>query len=594
MNPKLKILHLEDNNLDAELINNILENEGFDFDIRRIETKEQFILEIENNAYDLILADYMLPAFDALTALKILQEKKIDVPFLVVSGVIGEEFAIDSIKAGVTDYVLKNRLARLGPSVKRIIEDRAKKDTLEKVEKQFATSHTELSTLITSAIDGVISITPQGEIRIFNESAKKLFQYSKDENFEINITKLIPDLLKNLDKKSIIELKGITKEGKHLHLEVSISEYIIEGKHNYMIVFRDITDRILLETSLLDSQNHAHLGSWVFDLRTEEIKWTDEVFNIFDLPWDRPTPLFEEYFSMIHPDDQAMMIKVISEGGEFQKDYDVDHRIVTAQGKLKWVQAIGKYKMDVNGNIDFLQGTVQDITERKNREEELKIRNQEMDNFVYRVSHDIRAPICTIQGIINIWQGEKDKSTQNHYLTLINNSIDKLFTFVNQTISHSENLNMPIKKEKIDFEKIILEIFQSYEYYPNFSRLKLLLNISNDDFYSDLDRVKVIINAMMANSVKFMDTEKTECFIEITVKKIDNLIKIIFRDNGVGIEEEILPKIFDMFFRGNSKSNGAGLGLYILKQYVNKLEGSVQASSIEGEGATLELSLPNL
>jgi CheY-like chemotaxis protein len=117
----LQTLHLEDNPKDAELVQSAMEREGIECNITRVETREDFISALAQNDFDLTLADYTLPSFDGLSALKICKEKYPDVPFIFVTGTLGEEIAIETLKAGATDYVLKDKLSRLVPSIKRAL-----------------------------------------------------------------------------------------------------------------------------------------------------------------------------------------------------------------------------------------------------------------------------------------------------------------------------------------------------------------------------------------------------------------------------------------------------------------------------------------
>jgi PAS domain S-box-containing protein len=596
MKKKLKILHLEDNAFDAEIICRTLENANVPCSIKRIDTREAFLGELDNHDYDMILSDYMMPDFDAFSALKIVRERNESIPFLIVSGAIGEEIAIDSLKKGVTDYVFKNRLTRLAPSIQRIIDEREKQAALSMAERNVAASHAELRALAASAIDGVLSFTPQGRIRIFNDASVQLFQYQSEELYQVNASHLIPGIKKILKQKSIKQHRtiGIRKDGSKIELEISLSTYHVEENENHMLILRDITDRILLEESLLDSQAHAQLGSWALNMLTNEIKWSEETFRIFDISANNKPPLFEEYFSMVAEEDQKTLKTVITRAIVDKEPYSIDHRIVTAKGIMKWVQARGKLILDEDESISHLQGTIQDITERKKYEEELKRRNEELDTFVYRISHDLRSPICTIQGLVNMYQNDPVKNNHPEYIKLIKSTINKLFVFIDQTLSHSENLNTPIRSHLVDFEEIIRDVVYSHKQLPEWPQVKVKTQVSAGDYYSDVDRLKVIFNVMLSNAFRFFDRNKKQSIANIEITNSNSFIHITFHDNGVGIPEEVLPKIFDMFYRGNELSSGSGLGLYILKQYVDKMKGTVNVNSVLSEGTTFEIMLPNL
>jgi len=137
MSDKLHILILEDVASDAELMEDELTQAGFIFDAKRVAGRAAFIKELEEFSPDLILADYSLPGFGGMAALKIVVDKSIDVPFIFVSGALGEELAIELLKKGATDYVLKNKLSRLVPSVKRALNELAERNERKKAENEL-------------------------------------------------------------------------------------------------------------------------------------------------------------------------------------------------------------------------------------------------------------------------------------------------------------------------------------------------------------------------------------------------------------------------------------------------------------------------
>ena len=145
MESPLRILHLEDDPKDAELIQAMLETEGIICHVTRVETQADFIASLEQGGFDLILADYTLPSFDGLSALKITLEKCPDVPFIFVSGTLGEEVAIEALKIGATDYVLKERLSRIVPSVHRALREAKERTERKRAEEALRRSEAYLA-----------------------------------------------------------------------------------------------------------------------------------------------------------------------------------------------------------------------------------------------------------------------------------------------------------------------------------------------------------------------------------------------------------------------------------------------------------------
>jgi CheY-like chemotaxis protein len=140
MDSSLRVLHLEDDRNDADIVRGLLESEGIVCQVTRVETRDDFIAALENAAFDLILADFSLPSFDGLAALRITLERCPDVPFIFVSGALGEELAIDALKVGATDYVLKERLSRIATSARRALREASDRAERKQAEQQLRRS----------------------------------------------------------------------------------------------------------------------------------------------------------------------------------------------------------------------------------------------------------------------------------------------------------------------------------------------------------------------------------------------------------------------------------------------------------------------
>ena len=164
MNSILRILHLEDDLNDAELVRTALEADGFGFEVARVETETDFMAALTEKEYDIILADYKLPSFDGLSALAAAREKTPGVPFIFVSGVMGEELAIETLKNGATDYVLKQRLSRLAPAVRRALKEAEEHIERRRAEEELKKYHEHLEELVKERTS---------ELRTTNEQLKQ-------------------------------------------------------------------------------------------------------------------------------------------------------------------------------------------------------------------------------------------------------------------------------------------------------------------------------------------------------------------------------------------------------------------------------------
>ncbi len=241
-----------------------------------------------------------------------------------------------------------------------------------------------------------------------------------------------------------------------------------------------------------------------------------------------------------------------------------------------------------------IYGVYVDITDRMKVEEELKVRNAELDNFVYKVSHDLRAPLSSILGLVNLAKVPGNTDDLFEYIDLIGTKVEHLDNFISDVLSHSKNLKMEVLLSKVDLAQVVDRTFSDLHYLKGAREMLRHVKVEGVDFYSDPWRVSEIFRNLVSNAIKYrqMNGSRTpEVWIKVHV---DNLrADISFADNGIGISQENLNRIFEMFFRATEQSDGSGIGLYIVKNAVEKLGGQISVASKQGEGTRFNIILPN-
>ncbi len=241
----------------------------------------------------------------------------------------------------------------------------------------------------------------------------------------------------------------------------------------------------------------------------------------------------------------------------------------------------------------------QEISERKKTESSLKISNgelrktnHELDKFVYSVSHDLRAPISSVLGLINLAQMENKSSEVERYLELMTKSVKQQDNFIHDILSISKNARLGVSKEKIDLETMVKEVFEQIKF-VNPKRVTKKMDIQGRyPFYSDRSRLRVILNNLISNSVRYQNGSQPK--VEVSAKIDKEAVEIMVRDNGTGISKEHLKNVFNMFYRATDTNAGSGLGLYIVKETVEKLKGTVKIDSVEGSSTVVVVQIPNL
>lgn len=219
--------------------------------------------------------------------------------------------------------------------------------------------------------------------------------------------------------------------------------------------------------------------------------------------------------------------------------------------------------------------------------------NAELDRFLYSTSHDLRSPLSSIKGLVNIARLETTDDKIQKYFTMMIDRVDKLDFFIKDIIDYSKNARTEIHPEPVDFDELVTEITENLKYIEGAESIRFQPQIRlTHQVNVDRNRMSIVLNNLMANAIKYHDPQKAEQWINVAVSNSDGTIKVRVSDNGMGIEREHHERIFDMFYRGTFHSKGSGLGLYIVRETVAKMNGTITLESTPGEGSSFLISLP--
>jgi two-component system sensor histidine kinase/response regulator len=233
--------------------------------------------------------------------------------------------------------------------------------------------------------------------------------------------------------------------------------------------------------------------------------------------------------------------------------------------------------------------------ELKQRNLDLQKAYEELDKFVYSASHDLRAPLMSVLGIVNLALMEDDVQSQNEYLDLIKQSVKKLDTFIINIIDYYKNARGVQAIAEINFQQLVNDVTEAIKFLPEFGRINMITHINQTGiFYSDAMKLRIIFNNLITNAVKFQDIKKEDPFIKLTINATPEHTKITFEDNGLGIKKDDVEKIFKMFYRAGATNSGSGIGLYIVHEAITKLEGTINVTSSYGEGSIFQIDIPSV
>lgn len=225
------------------------------------------------------------------------------------------------------------------------------------------------------------------------------------------------------------------------------------------------------------------------------------------------------------------------------------------------------------------------------KNKELVKANQELDRFVYSASHDLRSPLTSIAGLIEL--SKRDSPGTEEYLNLMKDRVQVMDKFIYDIIDYSRNSRIPAVREEVILFNLIKEVIDLTSYTVGTKQPQINILVGRElKVVSDPSRLRVVLNNLLSNSIKYADPDKDGLLITIAATVTASVFTFSVEDNGVGIPEDQEDKIFNMFYRASDMSNGSGLGLYIVKESLEKLNGSIRYESVFGKGSTFVVTIP--
>lgn len=501
-----KVLILEDNEADVDLLCRELKRSALDLVFEVAQNRNEYETALRDFCPDIILSDYSLPAFDAVTAFHIKQRIAPLVPFIVVSGTIGEENAVGLINSGVTDYASKENLFSLPAKIQRALKD-----------------------------------------------------------MEMSRDKAISDEQLKIQAAELLRLNA------------------------------ELEDRVATRTRAL-AESETRFRNMMETI--PQIAWTNTVegeVDYYNQRWYEYTGLqsskilVNDFTTVIHPDDlkesldQFGLLTRHSDGGEFQM------RIKRADGIFRWHLIRLMNIRNPEGISQQWIGTATDI-------QELRILQQQKDDFISIASHELKTPITTLRASLQLLERMKDKPSAllPKLVTQANKSLEKVYMLIedllNTSKAHEDQLQ--IHPVRFNLLKIISECCDNLPLNEAFR-----IHVQGDaglEVYADVSRIEQIIINFVNNAIKYAPGSKE---ITVSVERLAGMARISVADEGPGIPAQNLRFLFDRYYRinhGGAEYTGLGLGLYICAEIVKKHHGKIGAESVAGRGSTFWFTLPVL
>jgi two-component system cell cycle sensor histidine kinase/response regulator CckA len=247
MNKSLRILIIEDSEDDTILLTRKLRQSGYEPLYERVDTRKKMEESLKKQSWDLILCDYSMPNFNAVEALKLLQKSGLDIPFIIISGTIGEDIAVEAVKAGASDYMLKDNLIRLLPAIDRELRELKNRRARKLAEEALIKSEQNLQNIISASMDGVVVVDENGIVYFVNPAAEKMFGREKN--------KLVGSVFGHpAIAGEVIQIDIAKPDGEIVVADMRTVETTWEGKHCFLTILRDFTEQKRLQDALTESE----------------------------------------------------------------------------------------------------------------------------------------------------------------------------------------------------------------------------------------------------------------------------------------------------------------------------------------------------
>ena len=616
----LRILHLEDNPTDGELIRSVLEAAGLACTFERVETAADFQAALERKRFDLILSDFTLPSFDGMSALKVARQKSPGIPFIFVSGTIGEEVAVDSLKHGASDYVLKDRLSRLVASVQRALREAQERAERQRIREELR-HRNELFRQISDSVDDLIVVLDSGGRRLYSSRSYLRLLGDPDASaatdFFAEIHPADRERLEHVFRKTVAEGSGLRAEYRILIKDGSI-RYIesqssvvraAEGRvQNVVIVARDVTDRKAAEQALVAAETkfrtlveQSIVGIYI--VQEGELLYVNpkmgEMFGaageeMISRPW---LDFVVEEDRVLAQENIRQRLEAATPGAPFPL------RMRRQDGKVIHAEVHGG-RTEYNGRPAII-GTLLDITEKKQIEAQL-LRAQRLENIgvlAGGIAHDLNNVLGPILVVGYLLRDKLPSDEDRRMLDTAAASAQRGAEMVKQILSFARGVSgEPVL---LQVKHLVNEIVRlARETFPRSIHINTRFPDGLRPITGDATQIHQVLLNLCVNARDAMpeggtlSLEADNTVLEGVKSSMQDQplsgphVVLCVSDTGTGIPAGLLDKIFEPFFTTKEAGKGTGLGLSTVMSIVKSHGGFLEVFSQLGRGTTFKVFLP--
>jgi len=553
METPLRVLMVEDSEDDAVLVSRELKRSGFGIDFERVDTPEDMWSALNHKNWDIVVADYSMPRFNGLAALALLQQSGLDLPFVIVSGTIGEEVAVAAMKAGAHDYVMKDKLARLGPAVRRELHEAEVRNARREAENRNVELYQE-------------TLQQSSKLAALLEIGQDISAILDLEKVLARIASHAKELLDSDDSDVYL----LQPDGKTLRAIVSLGDYAEQMESTPLQVGEGIVGHVAMMgvPEIVDQTE--------FDERAVYIPGTPH----------------ESHCLMCAPlvaRGEIIGVMALARNGREDGfvDDDLDFLVGLARQAAIAIENARHYATEQKRNEELARAL-----EQQRELDRLK------DQFIQNVSHELRTPVAIILGYSDLLSkgelGELQPDQQQPMDTIARRA-SMLHKLVDDLTAILQAEAQEVRLYPVDMSELAANVVDDYVLAAEKAGLTMVAEVDADlpAVFGDLDHLRRALDNLIGNAIKFTEPGGR---ISVSLKQIGETLVLDVIDNGVGIPMEELDRIFDRFYQVDGtmtrRYGGTGLGLALVKEIVRVHGGSILVESEPDKGSIFHVTLP--
>ena len=620
----LRCLLAEDSEDDARLVLRALRSGGYDVTAERVETAEGMTAALNHGTWDLVISDFNMPRFSGRKALEVLKASGLDLPFIVVSGAIGEDLAVETMRAGAHDYVMKGRLARLALAIAREISEARKRGEYREAQLALRVSEQRYRALFEGSPLPAYVFDPV-TLRFVDVSDSMVahYGYTREEFLRMSTLDIRPPGDEGRLRAEITQLTGERnilgiwnhrkKDGTVMQVEITAQLIDYAGSAAALVLALDRTEQLRMEGALRESDERfremaGNIGEvfWMKDPATRLMLYLSPAFQVI---WGRPP---EEFYSTpdallktINPLDQERMAALISQ--PVTAEVTVKYRIQRPDGTPRWIRDRAFPVRDGAGRVVRVVGVAEDVTEHEQLEQSY-LRAQRMESLgqlAGGIAHDLNNILAPILMAAPLLRTPRNAEVQARIIDTVESSAHRGAELVKQLLlfgrgTDGEHTVLRLKDAVQEVQNILLETLpKNCELTVDLPRDLWLVRADATQMHQVLLNLCVNARDAMPNGGTLAISAENRVLTEWEARPLAGAkagahVLLRVTDSGQGIPPGLLEKIFDPFFTTKPAGKGTGLGLATVAGIAKSHGGFITVQSEPGHGSTFCVGLPAL